>query len=197
MRVGDAVLLRSIYRGRVRWTFAHRYAGVHASGRVALYCGPGNAGKAMKRSLEEPGPYLEAWVRGDPPYDRVWGATHVVRFMRPGDAHTVEIFWSLDWELLGWYVNLQAPLRVDGALFDTTDWALDVVVAPDGSWRWKDEDDFAQAIALGVFDDAAAAEVRAEGERVVAERPWPTGWEDWRPPRAWEPLPLPPAWDVV
>jgi len=22
---------------------------------------------------------------------------------------------------------------------------------------------------------------RAEAERVVAARPWPTGWEDWRP----------------
>jgi hypothetical protein len=39
--------------------------------------------------------------------------------------------------------------------------------------------------------------VRAEGERVIAERPWPTGWEDWRPPRDWTRLPLPEDWDVV
>jgi len=84
-----------------------------------------------------------------------------------------------------------------GSHFDTTDWALDIVVEPDGAWHWKDEDEFAEAIELGVFDMAAADAVRAEGERVVAERPWPTGWEDWRPPREWTPLSLPADWHVV
>ena len=94
-------------------------------------------------------------------------------------------------------MNLQAPLVVRGDRFDTTDWALDVVVDPDGSWRWKDEDDFAQALALGVFDEQGAAEIRAEGARVIAERPWPTGWEGWRPPPEWAPLALPEDWHVV
>jgi hypothetical protein len=195
VRPGDPVLLRSIYRGRVRWTFSHRYAGEHGDGRIGLYCGPGNEGRLMKRALGTG--YLEAWVRGDPPHAWAWQGTHVLRFMRPGDAHTVEVYWDAEWSHIGWYVNLQAPLRVNGSRFDTTDWALDVVVDADGTWRWKDEDDFAQAIDLGVFDDTGVAEVRAGGERVIAERPWPTGWEDWRPPRDWTPLPLPEGWDVV
>ena len=37
MRVGDIVLKRSIYRGNVRWTFPHRYAG-DWNGRLASYC---------------------------------------------------------------------------------------------------------------------------------------------------------------
>jgi hypothetical protein len=94
-------------------------------------------------------------------------------------------------------VNLQAPLVVRAERFDTTDWALDVVIEPDGAWRWKDEDDFAYAQELGVFGAAAAAEVRAEGERVIAAQPWPTGWEAWRPPAAWGPLGLPRDWHVV
>lgn len=61
----------------------------------------------------------------------------------------------------------------------------------------KDEDDFARAQELGVLDAAGAAAVRAEGERVIAERPWPTGWEDWRPPDDLGVPPLPPDWDVV
>jgi len=48
-----------------------------------------------------------------------------------------------------------------------------------------------------VFDARSAAKVRAEGERVIAERPWPTGWESWRPPAEWQPLPLPEDWHVV
>jgi hypothetical protein len=50
-----------------------------------------------------------------------------------------------------------------------------------GTWHWEDEDDFAEAQALGVFTPAEAAAVRAEGERVIAARPWPTGLESWRP----------------
>ncbi len=50
---------------------------------------------------------------------------------------------------------------------------------------------------LGVFGATDAARIRAEGERVIAEAPWPTGWEDWRPPSAWGPLGLPRDWHVV
>jgi hypothetical protein len=192
---GDIVLLRSIYRGRVRWTFPHRFV-AEEGGLFALYCAPGNRGKLMKQASKD-GRYLEAWARGDAPADWTWERTNVLRLMREGEAHTVELMWDEAWSLLGWYVNLQAPLRVRGTFFDTTDWALDVTITPDGRWAWKDEDDLAEAVERGVLDEAGAAAVRAEGERVIAQRPWPTGWEDWRPPPAWTPLPLPEGWDVV
>jgi hypothetical protein len=194
VQVGDPVLLRSVYRGRVRWGFPHHFVG-ESEECLVLYCQPGNRGVVMGR--DEDGRYLERWARGDPPHERTWDRMHVLRLVRPGAAHTIEVCWDESWRPLGWYVNLQAPIRRTALGFDTTDWALDVVVEPDGSWRWKDEDDFAEAQTLGILDAAAAAVVRAEGERVIAERPWPTGWEDWRPPASWTPLPLPPEWDVV
>jgi hypothetical protein len=55
------------------------------------------------------------------------------------------------------------------------DHALDIVVEPDGAWHWRDEDDFAETQRLGVFTTEEAAAVRAEGERVVAARPWLPG----------------------
>jgi uncharacterized protein len=55
------------------------------------------------------------------------------------------------------------------------------VIDPDGKWHWKDEDDFAEAQHLGVFTPEEAAAVRREGERVIGERLWITGWERWRP----------------
>ena len=194
MQTGDAVLIRSVYRGRVRWAFPHRFVAEEA-GRLALHCGPGNRGKVMPRDPD--GRYLERWVRGDEPHDHTWNRMQVLRLVRPEEAHTVEVCWDESWSFLGWYVNLQAPLRSSPLGYDTTDWALDLVVEPDGSWRWKDESDFAEAQSLGIFDAGSAAAVREEGERVLAERPWPTGWEDWRPPASWEPLPLPSGWDVV
>jgi hypothetical protein len=194
VRVGNPVLLRSIYRGNVRWCWPHRYAGKW-DGRHGIYVAPGSNGKLMKRAVD--GSYLEIWASDAPPFDWVWQDRHVLRFMRPGDAHSVEVTWDLDWRLEGWYVNLQAPLVVRGSFFDTTDWALDITVDANGTWAWKDEDDLAHALELGIFDEELAATARAEGERVIEERPWPTGWEGWRPPEGWGPLPLPEDWDVV
>jgi uncharacterized protein DUF402 len=194
VRLGNPVLLRSIYRDAVRWCWPHHYAG-EWDGRRALYVQPGAQGKLVKRALD--GGYLEYWASGKPSFDWTWHGAHVLRFMRPGDRHTVEVWWDLDWKLQGWYVNLQAPLVVRGSFYDTTDHALDIVVEPDGAWSWKDEDDLAEMVARGLLTQGEADDVRAEGERVVAERPWPTGWESWRPPEEWKPLPLPEDWHVV
>ena len=193
MQPGDPVLLRSSYRRVVRWCWPHHYVG-EWGGRHGIYVQPGAQGKLVKRVAGKG--YLDYWVTDAPAFDFIWERTRVLRFMREGDAHTVELFWDPEWAFLGWYVNLQAPLVVAADKLDTTDWALDVWVEPNGEWQWKDEDDFARAQELGVLDAAAAAAVRAEGERVIAEQPWPTGWEDWRPPDDWEPLPLPPDWNV-
>ncbi len=189
----DVVLVRSVYRGRVRWAFPHRVVG-DREGRLALYLALGTPGVSMGRGPD--GRYLERWARGDDPVRHVWQRTHALDLIRHGAAHALRLFWDEDWRFLGWYVNLQAPLRRTPLGYDTTDWALDVWVEPDGRWAWKDEEDFAEAQALGILDEEAAVSVRAEGERVVAERPWPTGWESWRPEAAW-PLPqLPEDWDA-
>ena len=140
------------------------------------------------------GRYLERWAGGDDPHHHVWRIHHVLWLVRPAATHMLGLKWHEDWRFAGWYVNLQAPLLETPLGYDTTDWALDVEVEPDGTWAWKDEDDFAEAQELGVLGEAAAAAVRAEGERVIAERPWPTGWEEWRPDPAWTPPPLPADW---
>ena len=193
MRAGDVVLKRSIYRESVRWTFPHRYVGEWRD-RVAIYCGPGNQGKAMRRG---PDGYLKRWATDAPPFDTEWEQTHVLRFEAPGARHSIEVYWTLEWEQLSWYVNLQTPTIVADGRIDTTDQALDIVVSPDGEWRWKDEDELAEAVELGIWTERQAEEIRAEGERVLEASPWPTGWEDWRPPEQWGPLGLPRDWHVV
>ena len=193
MQAGEIVLKRSIYRGNVRWTFPHRYVG-EWDGRIGLYCGPGNQGKAMRRGPEG---YLRFWATDAPPFDTDWEQTHVLRFERAGARHSIEIYWDTDWSQLGWYVNLQTPVVFNGSCVDTTDQALDVTVKPDGAWAWKDEDELQEAVELGIWTPDEAVEIRAEGERVIAATPWPTGWESWRPPPEWGPLGLPRDWHVV
>ncbi len=55
---------------------------------------------------------------------------------------------------------------------DRLDQKLDVLVEPDGSWHWKDEDELDEAARLGLLDADA---VRAEAKRVLKEWPFPTG----------------------
>jgi hypothetical protein len=111
-----------------------------------------------------------------------WGATaKVLRDLRwSGDmlmfhpregAYSVWFFVD-NGVLREWYVNLEEPAcrwdDGDAAGVDTIDYDLDIVVAPDRSWHWKDADEFAYHLAYpDVYwvDDAAA--VWAEGKRVV------------------------------
>jgi hypothetical protein len=90
---GDPVLLRSVYRRRVRQGFAFRYV-AERDGRLAFYCGPGNEGVHMGRDAD--GRYLERWVRGDLPIHHVWDSAHVLKLVRPDESHTVEVWWRED-----------------------------------------------------------------------------------------------------
>jgi hypothetical protein len=136
-----------------------------------------------------------------------WDGPGVLKFIPRGAPHSV--WWFRDRRhggFAGWYVNLEEPaLRWDDgqlAGVDMCDQDLDVWVYPDRSWRWKDEEEFAERLALPehywVPDEAA---VRAEGERVIklAEAgvfPFDGTWCDFRPDPAWNvPDELPPGWD--
>jgi hypothetical protein len=119
---------------------------------------------------------------------RLWQTNRVVWLMPFGAAHAIGHFWNdATDEFLGHYINLQAPLRRTPLGYDSSDQVLDVVVAPDGTWRWKDEDEFAEAVQLKLFTPAEAAAIRAEGEHVIARLAslLPTGWEGWRPDASW------------
>ena len=129
--------------------------------------------------------------------DGNWGGHQTLLLTPSGAAHSIWLFWTEGWDFLGWYVNLQQPLERTPVGFDTVDQVLDIWINPDQSWKWKDEDELKDAIRLDRFTRDEAATIRAEGERVVAEWPFPTGWEDWRPDPSW-PIPqLPDGWDRV
>jgi len=193
---GDTALLRVVFRGHVRWAFPHVVV-EDTSERVVLGIWPGAEGRWIARDA---GHNLERWGSDSPPDPHIWAWNRVLKTMRPGDAYSLDLFWDdASGDFLCWYVNLQAPFERSPFGFDTVDQALDVVVAPDGRWRWKDEDDLARCVELGYFAPEEAAEIRAEGERVIAALPGliPTGWEDWRPDPFWGVPVLPRGWAEV
>lgn len=133
-----------------------------------------------------------------------WQGRSALIGMPAGRAHSV--WWFFDGaDFSGWYVNLEARSefwRHRGLLgVDVTDHELDIVVAPDRSWQWKDEADLDAVTGLaGYWDARGSAGIRAEALRVIADieaARWPFdgSWRDFRPEPSWpaprlpEPLP--------
>ncbi|WP_235032585.1 DUF402 domain-containing protein [Actinacidiphila yanglinensis] len=68
-----------------------------------------------------------------------------------------------------WYVNFQLPYRRTALGFDTFDLFLDLVVTPDlTQWKWKDEDEYAQARRVGVVTDAIHHRVEHAREQALS-----------------------------
>jgi len=132
--------------------------------------------------------------------------SNVLMLHPPRSGYSLWFFFSPAGEFRQWYVNLEEPAALwrDGDLLglDTVDQDLDIVVAPDRTWRWKDEEEFADHLgypdSYWVPDPAA---VRAEGDRVVelidaGEFPFDGTGTDFRPDPAWAALTeMPPGWD--
>lgn len=134
--------------------------------------------------------------------DGVWHTNARLYLVPPGAAHAYSLFWrAADWSFLGWYVDLQAPLRRIALGFESEDYLLDIVVEADGSWTWKDEDEFDDAQRAGRFSPVEAVAIHAEAARVIERieaRAWPfnAGWETWQPDPGWEIPTIPTDWDA-
>jgi hypothetical protein len=128
-----------------------------------------------------------------------------LRLMFPGAHHSIWLSWDrteAGRAFHGYYVNLEEPFRRTSVGFDTNDHALDVVVAPDLTWTWKDEDELERRAQSGIYYPDFAARVRAEGERAIAileERRFPfTGdYVDWAPEPSWGIPGLLDGWDTA
>jgi hypothetical protein len=99
-------------------------------------------------------------------------------------------------------VNIQEPFRRTRLGFDTQDLELDLVIAPDGSWSFKDDEQLEPWIERGRWTAAEVAAIRAEGARVAAElegdrRWWSDEWATWEPDPSWPAPTLPPDWHVA
>jgi Protein of unknown function (DUF402) len=118
-----------------------------------------------------------------------------LRVTRRDDPFSVFLFTNHDGSFRGWYVNLERPQQRTELGFDYEDELLDVWVALGDEPELLDEDELEEAVQRGFVSGEHAATIRATAERVLAEPPWPTGWEDWRPEPGWQVPVLPPGWD--
>lgn len=205
---GRTVLYRNTQFGRLVALWPGRVISDDDRG-LLLWLAPGSA---MASEISTEGrlirqmPFTE-WVT----LDRVlrthtWSGPGILQFIPAEGDHSVWFFRDAEGTFQSWYVNLEdhAIRWDDGDLagVDVIDQDLDIVVDPDRTWRWKDEDEFTERLALPehywVPDEQA---VREEGRRVVklieaGAFPFDGTWTDFRPDPSWPvPAVLPPGWD--
>ncbi len=76
--------------------------------------------------------------------------------------------------LKGWYCNITRPAQIGRDVVSAEDLALDLFVAPDGSSRLLDEDEFAE-LGLSPPDEMAARRAVAQLRAAVAQGTGPFG----------------------
>jgi Protein of unknown function (DUF402) len=205
---GRLIMHRNVRHGRLGWVRPARVVSDDERG-LAVWIARGtpvvNEVSADGRGMRTM-PFTEWITAGTALKHGTWNGPSVLKLLPPGAAHSVWWFRDDAGRFSSWYVNLEEPgVRWDDgdvAGVDIVDQDLDVVVRPDRGWRWKDEEEFLERLALPhhywVTDEAA---VRAEGERVIKEIeagvfPFDGTWVDFVPPPGFdEPPSLPAGWD--
>ena len=136
--------------------------------------------------------------------ERNWHTSGTLRIKNPRSMWSLWVFWEPEMtDVRGWYINVDAPYQRTRLGFDTWDMFLDVVVQPDRkSWRYNDEDEFAEAIEAGIFTELEAQNVRdtaAKSLQTIAEnrQPFDNIWAKWRPDAMWQIPQIPSEWEEV
>lgn len=183
-------MVRDMIYGRAFTEWPQRVVADHGDElRVLLTPGTAGSGPALWiRSMRDNDPtargrLLEAYARRTWEMGAwVWQRTTRLAVMYADRWFSIAPIWDERREFRGWYVNFQLPFTrtVDG--IDTSDLHIDLVVEPDLTYRWKDEDEYALAIRLGLVPDdwqQAIESAREQALEMVERRDGPFG-EDWR-----------------
>ncbi|MFC7530135.1 hypothetical protein [Actinoplanes sp. GCM10030250] len=130
-----------------------------------------------------------------------WRDTAVLTWVGLDPYFNLQLYLPVNGGTPFWKINFERPVTRTSAGIDTFDLLLDYVTDPaTGHWRWKDEDEYAQARQLGVITDPERRQVDAARERAVAfaeagRGPLGEDWDTWHVAGDW-PLPVLPA-DVL
>jgi Protein of unknown function (DUF402) len=120
-----------------------------------------------------------------------------LRIIRRGEPYSVLLFHRQDGSFRGWYVNLEQPQQRTALGFEFEDELLDIWVESGEDPVVLDEDELEEAVQRAIYSRERAAQIRATAERILANPPWPTGWEEWQPDPGWQVPTLPPGWDQI
>jgi len=195
---GTTILYRETWKGKV-WTVRPVRVVQDTPDLIALYLAPNSLWKVP---VEPRSRYFGYFQTGEwELMDKTWPYGDTLFLIIPGEAHAVHAMWGKEnREFVGYYINLQEPIRRFPLGFDFMDQILDIWVNVDLSWHWKDQDSFERYVQAGRYTKEKARAIRAVGERVIQSieakiPPFDGRWADWLPPEEWKIPDLLEGWD--
>lgn len=137
------------------------------------------------------------------PAPHAWHTTYNLRIFESGKGTCISaMFLAKTGNFLCWYIDLIEPFRrmADGVV--TWDLSLDIVVAPDFTWKMKDEDHFQWIQDLGWVSPERAKQMLRDKDEMIGrierrDRPFNEDWPNWRPDPSWTIPVLPEDWAKV
>jgi hypothetical protein len=161
---GDTIVLRGV-SNHIIWWACSAYIVQDSPDLIAVYWPAGTPNMIPVRRTF-PQNLLSGQIQLVP---QTWIDTDVLMLVPNGASYAIYAMWETrQSKLRCWYINLQEPLNRSKLGFDSMDHFLDIVISADRSaWHWKDEDEFNEAVELGVYSPDKAMAIRSEGEQAV------------------------------
>jgi protein associated with RNAse G/E len=132
-----------------------------------------------------------------------WRRNRLLLLFEPEKYYSTIYFWNnTSHEFLCYYINFQVPFQRSQSSVDTLDLDLDLIINPDLSFEWKDEDDYRRAIEYGAISPEWIQGIEGAKQEIferLEDRRYPLdgAWLNWSPDPKWSPPKLPQNWDKV
>ena len=206
---GDEIALRGVYRGSVCFVQSATVVS-DTPNETLLALLPGaecmrSAQSARFHNGETP--RYDRWadlLAGPPDLEPfAWHSNRFLIILEPEAYFATYLMWDHDsGEFSGFYVNFQVPFIRTHCGFDTFDLELDIVVPPDGQWRWKDLEAYEAGMAVGALApewiegiDSCKHDVLARIE--ARDYPYDRTHLRWLPDSSIAPAKLPTLWHQI
>jgi predicted RNA-binding protein associated with RNAse of E/G family len=132
-----------------------------------------------------------------------WHTNRMLTITESEKYYSIMLFWNQARnEFLGYYVNFQLPFQRSHCGINSLDLDLDIVIEPDLSFRWKDEDDYQKAIEQGIIIPEWVQNIENAKPEIMErlekrQYPFDGSWLGWEPDPTWSPPTLPENWDKI
>jgi protein associated with RNAse G/E len=132
-----------------------------------------------------------------------WHTNRLLCLLEPQRYYSTILFWHNESnKFLCCYINFQLPYWRSHCGIDTLDLDLDLIINPDYSYEWKDEDDYQKGIETEIILPEWIQGIEVAKHKIYArleKRQYPFNGSglDWMPDPTWSSPRLPQHWDKV
>ena len=204
-RSGAVIVWRGVFRNRV-WHAQPVIVVKDTPEEMCVTLLPGTECVAPEGYLDGKDSAKRRWSFKDNDWkleNYAWRTNRLLILLEPNTYYSTMFFWRADSnDFLLYYINFQLPFQRSHCGIDTLDLDLDLIINPDFSFRWKDEDDYQKAIDHEVImpEWTQAIEIAKKEIFYKLEKrqyPFDGSWLNWRPDAGWSPPSLPENWDKI